>query len=177
MINMPRRGPRRPQDELLVADFFVLHQLAINDVYCNLRFGRKPISYVQFVNWVAFTEPITPDLRLIPDGYVEFSTSSGIDASFIEVDLGNEALSVWEEKAQHYLQLAKSGDFARRFKHSRFRVLVLVNSARRLRAIRAAVAPVTEKIFWFATLDEVKGEKFFGPEWLRPAEQTKQSIF
>ena len=177
LIDMPRRGPRRPQDEFLVADFSVLHQLAINNVYCTLRFGRIPIPQVQFVNWMGFTEPITTDLRLIPDGYVEFRTPSGIDSSFIEVDLGHEALSVWKEKAAHYKQLAKSGDFARRFEQSRFRVLVLVNSARRARAIRAAVAAVTEKLFWFAMLDEVDGEKFFGPVWLRPMGQTQQSIF
>jgi len=101
LIDMPRRGPRRAQDEFLVADFSVLHQLAINDVYCNLRFGRIPILHVQFVNWMGFTEPITADLRLIPDGYVEFRTPSGIDSSFIEVDLGHEALTVWKEKAAH----------------------------------------------------------------------------
>lgn len=177
LIDMPRRGPRRPQDELLVADFSVLHQLAINEVYCNLRFGRIPIPHVQFVNWIAFTEPITTDLRLIPDGYVEFRTPLGIDSSFIEVDLGHEALGVWKEKAVHYVQLAVSGDFARRFKQPRFRVLVLANSARRARAIRAAVAAVTEKIFWFAMLDEAQGGKFFGPSWLRPTGETKQSIF
>jgi len=166
LIGMPRRGPRRSQDEFLVADFSVLHQLAINNVYCNLRFGKIPIPHVQFVNWIAFTETITADLPLIPDGYVEFMTPSGIDSSFIEVDLGHEALSVWEKKAAHYKQLAMSGDFARRFKQSRFRVLVLVNSARRARAIRAAVAAVTEKLFWFAMLDEVSGDKFFSPVWL-----------
>jgi hypothetical protein len=177
LIDMPRRGPRRRQDELLAADFSVLHQLAINDVYCNLRFGTIPVANVRFVNWVAFTEPITADVRLIPDGYVEFKTHSGIDASFIEVDLGHENLTVWKEKAVHYVQLAVSGEFVRRFGQPRFRVLVLANSARRARAIRAAAAAVTEKIFWFAMLDEARGEKFFGPSWLRPTGETKQSLF
>jgi protein involved in plasmid replication-relaxation len=177
MIEAPRRGPRRRQDELLVADFAVLHQLAINSVYCALRFGPISIRDTRFVNWMGFTEPITDNLSLIPDGYLEMRTVSEIDASFIEVDLGHEALAVWKEKAKHYIQLAVSGAFARRFTHPRFRVLVLANSMRRMQTIRAAVAGITEKIFWFATLDDVRAGKLFDAVWLRPVGETYQSLF
>lgn len=177
MIDVPVRGPRRRQDELLVADYSILHQLAINELYCNVRFGSVPLMGVSFVNWVTFTEPITDRLRLIPDGYVEFQTPAGIDASFIEVDLGTEALGVWKEKTERYIALAISGEYARRFKHSRFRVLVLAHSRRRLQSIRAAVAKVTPKIFWFGTLGDVHGEEFFAPVWLRPTGQHHQRLF
>ena len=33
--------------------------------------------------WLAFYEPLVTGLNLIPDGYVEFSTPSGIVASFV----------------------------------------------------------------------------------------------
>lgn len=177
MIEVSCRGPRRRQDELLVADYSILHQLAINDVYCNVRFRTVPPVGVSFVNWMAFMEPLTEHLRLIPDGYVEFQTPAGIDASFIEVDLGTEALGVWKEKTERYIAFATSGDYARRFKHSRFRVLVVVHSARRLQSIRVKVATITPKIFWFATLDDARGEKFFSPVWLRPTGITDQSLF
>lgn len=177
MIQVPCRGPRRRQDETLVADFFVQHQLSINAVYCNLKFGANRVSGVTFVNWMAFYEPLVAGLSLIPDGYVELATPAGLDASFIEVDLGHEGLAVWKEKARHYLQLALSGAYERQFKQHRFRVLVLADSERRLQSIRAAVAGVTQKIFWFATLDSVHGEKFFGPVWLRPVSDTHQPFF
>lgn len=177
LVHMPSRGPRRRTDETLVADFFVLHQLAVNTVYCTLKFGKVPIPDVQFVHWLSFHEPLAPGLPLIPDGYLEWKTPTGIDASFIEVDLGHEALSVWREKAKHYLQLALSGEFERQFKQSRFRVLVLANSERRMQSIRAAVATATQKIFWFATLDAAQGERFFGPSWLRLTGNEYQSLF
>jgi len=177
MIQVPCRGPRRRQDEMLVADFFVQHQLTINALYCTLKFGAIPVPGVKFVNWLAFHEPIIAGLSLIPDGYVEFATPFGLDASFIEVDLGHESLAVWKEKARHYVQLALSGTYERQFKQPRFRVLVLANSERRLHSIRATVAAVTEKIFWFATLDAIKEEKFFGPVWLRPVGDTHQPFF
>jgi hypothetical protein len=177
MIQVPCRGPRRPQNEMLVADFFVQHQLTINAVYCNLKFGTIPVPQVRFVNWLAFHEPLVAGLSLIPDGYVEFATPSGIDASFLEVDLGHEGLAVWKEKTRHYLQLALSGEYERQFRQPRFRVLVLANSERRLHSIRAAVAGVTQKIFWFATLEAARGATFFGPAWLRPVGENKQTFF
>lgn len=177
LVGVPFHGPRHRQNALLAADFSILHQLAINDVYCNLRFRPIPVPGVQFLNWMAFTEPLSDDLRLIPDGYVEFTTHRGVDASFLEVDLGTEELAVWKEKARRYVKLAVSGEFAGEFKQSRFRVLVLADSARRLANIRAAVAEVTEKIFWFAVLDEARDERFFAPVWLRSTGNTTQPLF
>jgi hypothetical protein len=171
---VPYRGPRRRQDETLIADFFVQHQLRINTVYCGLKFGMIPVPEVRFVNWQTFQEPLIAGLSLIPDGYVELATPSGIDASFIEVDLGNEGLAIWKEKTRHYVQLALSGAYERQFRQSRFRVLVLANSERRLRSIRAAVLGITQKIFWFATLDAIRGKNFFSSVWLRPVGDTYQ---
>lgn len=177
LAGVPCRGPRRPQNATLVADFFVQHQLALNAVYCDLKFGAIPAQRVRFVNWLSFYEPLATNLRLIPDGYVEFATPWGIDASFLEVDLGHESLKVWREKARHYVQLAISGTYERQFKQSRFRVLVLVNSLRRLQSIRAAVGEITQKIFWFATLDATRGVRFFASVWLRPSGDTHQPLF
>jgi hypothetical protein len=177
LIERPPRGLRRRQDELLIADFSVIHQLAINDLYCNVRFRPIPVPAVSCLNWMGFTEPLTEDLRLIPDGYVEWRTPQGIDAAFIEVDLGHENLAVWKEKAKRYLEFATSGIFPRKFSQPRFRVLVLANSSRRMRTVRTAVSEITQKIFWFASLSEAQGKEFFGSVWLRPVGETYQPLF
>lgn len=177
LIGVRCRGPRQRQNTMLAADFTTLHQLTINDVYCTLRFHPIPVQGVRFLHWMAFTEPLADDLRLIPDGYVEFATSGGTDASFLEVDLGTEELEVWKEKARQYVTLASSGAFARTFRQSRFRVLVLADSTRRLRFIRDAVAEITQKIFWFAALDDARDGRFFGPVWSRPTGIDQQSLF
>jgi protein involved in plasmid replication-relaxation len=168
LAEVPLRGPRRRKDESLATDFFVQHQLAVNEIYCALKYRTVPVAGVAFRRWIAFHQPITSALRLIPDGYVELSTPAGTVAMFLEVDLGNESLTVWKEKVRNYLQFALSGECERQFGQSRFRVLVLANSERRLLSIRKAVSASTDKIFWFANLESIVRASFLASVWLRP---------
>ena len=172
LAGVPLRGPRRRQNETLVADFFVEHQLAVNEVYCALKYGAIPVAGVSFRRWLAFHEPITKNIRLIPDGYVEFATPREIFAAFIEVDLGHERGPVWKEKPKSYLQLALSGDFESGFGTNRFRVLVLANSERRMHSLRKTVGAITQKIFWFATLGAIHDQGLFAPVWYRATVET-----
>jgi hypothetical protein len=176
LVGVTDHGPRRRQDEALVADYFIAHQLAVNVLYCTLKYKAIPLPSVTFRRWVAFHQPITSALSLIPDGYVEFVAPAGITGCFLEVDLGHESQSVWKEKAKNYLQLALSGDYQKQFGQDRFRVLVLVNSERRLHSIRKTVSLVTEKLFWFATLESTNSN-FFGPVWHRPVGDQPQPLF
>jgi Replication-relaxation len=173
---VPRRGPRRPQETMLVADYFTEHQFTINELYCTLKFRPIQVPQITFHRWQSFHEPMIPGMNLIPDGYVEFMTPAGIAGCFLEVDLGHESRTVWKEKTRRYVQLALSGEFKKSFGQERFRVLVVTHSERKLHSIRKAVAEITEKIFWFAPLASVK-DSFFAPVWLRPAEETQQSLF
>jgi len=173
---VPLRGPRRPQGAMLVADAFVEHQLAVNAIYCAVKFGKIPVRGVTFHRWVAFFESVTHELKLIPDGYVEFLTPTGTIAAFVEVDRGTESLAVWKEKTRQYLQLAISGSFHRTFGHDRFRVLVVALTERRLESLRKTIAGMTEKIFRFATLEPARKE-FSSPVWMRPTGNQPESLF
>ena len=177
LAEVPHRGFRRTNDQALIADFSVQHQLAINDLYCALKYGGLPFPAIAFRRWVDFQQPLAPGLRLIPDGYVEFQTPDEIIGSFIEVDLGHERLKVWTAKVENYLQLARSGHFEDQFGLKRFRTLVIARTPGRMLSIRGAVAPLTEKIFWFANLEAISREGVFGPIWLRPRNHDRQPLF
>ena len=166
LLGVPHRGPRRPNDALLVADFFVLHQLAINDVYVALK--RAAADSGAVMRWRAFQEPVTNGLRLIPDGYFELKTTDCTIAAFVEVDLGHERLAVWKGKISNYIQLAVSGEYERMFAQKQFRVLVVLNSGRRLRSVRKAVKAFTQKIFWFTTVDAIHTAGPLAAMWVRP---------
>lgn len=167
LIGVPESGPRRRRDEAVVADFFIQHQLAINEVYCAIKYPDHTKNQ-RFEQWRSFPKRATSGIKLIPDGYFELSTHVGIVASFLEVDLGHERLQVWREKVKQYLDLAVTGTFEREFRQKRFRVLVVADSDRRLSSICSVVLGQTDKIFWFTTFEAIRSRGFFAPIWRRP---------
>jgi hypothetical protein len=165
-VGLPDRGPQRRNNAALVGDLFVEHQLAINDIYCAFKIQMAPGDSLR--SWRTFLEPITQGIRLIPDGYMEFETPFGVFAAFLEVDLGSESRSVWKNKVKNYLNYADSGTYEKQYGRSRFRVLVIAHSERRMESIRRAVGEMTDKIFWFASQESIHRDGLFSPVWLRP---------
>jgi Replication-relaxation len=175
-VGVSVRGPRRKNNEVLIADYFISHQLRVNQLYCLLKYGTLPHP-ISFERWVLFFEPLAKNLRLIPDAYFELKTPAGTMAAFLEVDLGHEGLAVWKEKIKKYLELALRGDFERRFGQEQFRVLIVANSERRLLSIRRVVRAFTQKIFWFATTEAIESNRLFAAIWIRPEGSDPQSLF
>jgi len=169
--------PLRRQNKTLSANYFVEHQLTINEVYCALRYQPVPIANTRFVGWMSFRQPVDAGTSLVPDGYAELLSSTTMITAFLEVDLGSEALSIWEAKTRKYLQYALSGNFEKQFHRPQFRVLVIANSERRLQSIRTTVAAATNKIFWFSSLDLIRREGLWSPVWLRPKDDRPQPLF
>lgn len=164
---------KRKSNSLLIGDLFVEHQLAVNSVWIQAKFTPIPIPDVQFYRWLIFPSALSKSTPLMPDGYFELKSSSGMYCLFCEVDRGTESLKVWSRKISLYLQLAASGEFQALFKQSRFRVLVAVLSERRLNILRRTTALHTEKVFWFATLEEINKKGLFASIWKRPVGDEK----
>jgi Replication-relaxation len=175
LVGVPMRGPQRRKDETLAADFFIQHQLTINELYCDLKYGDLPQG-IAFQGWQSFFSPIVPGLRLIPDGYLELKTPSGIVTAFLEVDLGHERGPVWKEKVENYLRFAVTAAPEGKSFHRPFRVLVITPTERRLTSIRRIVAQKTEKIFWFGSLDAIHREGLFAPIWFRPNGEAQEPL-
>src|SRR5690348_6746385 len=72
-IGTTYRGFRHGNDELLATNFFVTHQLAVNQVYCAVGCRPIPVPGAKCIRWIAFTNPIAP--ALLPDGYFEILTT------------------------------------------------------------------------------------------------------
>jgi Replication-relaxation len=176
LVNVPFRGPRRRNDEVIVADFFVAHQFAINEIYGDLKYRPIPIAEAKFEKWVSFYEPVGQGMRLIPDGYFELYTPQKMLCAFVEVDLGNEGLSVWKRKVESYVHYAISGAYEKQFGQHQFRVLVIAKTERRMRSLQAAILTLTDKIFWFSTLDSIAHAGFWSPVWLRARNGERQPL-
>lgn len=158
------------------AAMFLRHRLEINKVHLLLKFRAIPAPGWWFVQWQGFTKNLSPAVPLIPDGYFELRSAAGVRASFLEVDLGTEALPVCQRKVQLYLQLAASGEFSQLFHHQQFRVLVIASSQRRLASLRQTIARLTDKIFWLTTLDSINDDRFWSAVWHRPTGNQTQSL-
>ena len=148
---------------------FLMHRLAVNEIYLLLKYRPLPKPDMRLARWISFREPLTLATPLIPDGYFEVVAEGVIRTMFLEADLGTESLPVWQKKAQLYIQMALSGQFTEMFRQPQFRVLVIATTDLRLRHIRTIVAKATDKIFWFSTFDLIKQRGFWSPIWLRPA--------
>lgn len=176
LVGSSYQGLRCNNDEFLTANFFVHHQLAVNEVYCQVKCTPIPIPGVSFIRWVTFNKPIAQGLALIPDGYCELRSGDQLIAAFLEVDLGNETRSVWQGKVKAYLRYATSGQFAAQFGDRPFRVLAIANSEGRTASLRAATATVTGKIFWFSNFERVKRQDFWSSIWQRPKDDRCQAL-
>lgn len=165
---------QHPENELLIGDSFTAHQAAVNWVWLSAKY-RRP-DRIEFLRWLNFQEPLTPTLSLIPDGYFEIRIGGEIRAQFVEADLGTESGKVWERKAELYVKLATSGEFARLLQRDRFRVLVTAPSTRRLHNIRAVVQKQTSKIFFFLDHKTIYRDGLFVPQWLRPQGEERHSL-
>jgi len=169
-------GISRPNGKLVSGDAFVEHQMGINEIYLALKYRPIPKAGVRFLRWHTFRQSISEAIKLTPDGYLEVENGEAIRSMFLEVDLGTEALKVWQQKTAYYLQLAISGEFARQFQQQQFRVLVVGTSEKRLANIRATIAKFTDKIFWFATFDIINRDSAWSPIWLRPTGDQRHSL-
>jgi protein involved in plasmid replication-relaxation len=176
LVSAKLGGIQRASGRLVVGDRFVEHQTGINEVYLILKYGPIPHPGVQLRRWLQFRQSISEAIKLTPDAYFELGAGDTVRAMFLEVDLGTEALKVWQQKTAYYLQLAVSGEFTKRFRQPQFRVLVVAHSEKRLSNIRSTIAKSTDKIFWFTTLDIINRDGFWSPIWLRPTGDQRHSL-
>ena len=162
-VEVPLQPVRWQPNSVVIGNAFAAHQLALNDVrIAATKEGKTSVV------WKTFDEPLSPASKLIPDGLIEITTDGLWHSLFLEVDLGTEALPTWTRKVRQYLQLATTGEFGQVVQGNRFAVLVIASSEARLRSLRAHVAKLTSKLFWFTTLHIIKQRGFWSPVWLRP---------
>jgi Replication-relaxation len=170
-------GKRKAADSSIEpAALFLKHRLEINRLQLLVQYSSIPVRGWWFACWRGFQTPLSATIPLIPDGYFEVGSAQGFRSLFVEVDLGTEAVPILARKASLYLQLAASGEFSQIFGRSQFRVLLITTSERRLQNIRAAIAKLTDKVFWLGTLDFITAEKFWNACWYRPTGDQMQTI-
>jgi hypothetical protein len=82
----------------------------------------------------------------------------------------------FQSKVKTYLEYARSGLYQQRYGLKFFRVLVITKTRERLLNLKGVTAHLTNKIFWFATIESLTAELIFKQIWERPSTEGKTSL-
>ena len=179
LAQVSNTGLKRRADSILVGDAFIAHQLQVNRLHLAFKFGHGFPPGTRLHIWRSFREPLSTASPIIPDGYLEIQSPAKDVCMFAEVDLGTERLAIWKLKIEAYLRLAVSGEFQQRFRRLQFRVLIVTDSAPRVRSLRELIARYTEKLFWISSFDALCANgvwEVWAPVWLRPTGKEPQPL-
>jgi len=144
------------------SDLFVAHQLGLVDI--ALAFERG----VEVVRWLGDKELSGLALGLVPDAYLEYVIEGLTFCAFVEYDRGTETLLRIERKVRAYLNVAQSGRFERTFHRKFFRVLLVADTAGRLRTLSQAVGRLTDRVVRLTRLVDLVSAGPFASIWTRP---------
>lgn len=155
-----------------ISDLFLAHQLLITDVHI----GFRQAAACRVERWLTDEELRASDLGLVPDGHVEYVLAEKHFGAFLELDRGTETLGRFQAKVRAYVHLTTADRYRKAFGRTYFRVLVVAPSATRIEHLRQATAAITDRIFWFTTIERLTVEGPFAPIWLRPTGPERHSL-
>jgi len=153
---------------------FVDHRLAVNDVHIAFAVGARLHGY-RIEEWryevpiredIDDPDELAPPLRLRPDAYFKIVAGVRRMHFFLEVDMGTESHIRFAGKIRRYLAYKESRLFRVRFGGRSLRVLTVATTVTRVRALkRVTEAQGGERMFWFANLADVAGERIDEQIW------------
>lgn len=145
-----------------VEPLFVAHELLVARFRLRIAYTGAPIG-VSIADWRdggdAKLRVETQDLRtgalrtetLTPDGVGRVVSRRARFTFAVECDRGTMTAGRVREKFRRYVAASATGAFADRFGAERFRVLVVVPSAKRLSSLKAAARDVGARRVWLTT--------------------------
>jgi len=161
-----------------VADFFISHVLAINDVRIAFISGiRRNKNYI--LSWIpewdikSWKEKVEdPEnsgktLPITPDAFFEIRGQKNRACYFLEVDRATETNRRWRDKVKGYVEYVRSGKYYKRFKSESLRILVATTTPERLNKLLKTTKSVKNADFFlFTTFQQIKdGDVLFGNIW------------
>lgn len=152
-------------------DLFLNHQLALNDVRIAITLAIKENTQMSLDCWLnedACLQECGRSKRLIrPDAYFRFLNNGRIYSFFLEVDRSTMSHSRFRSRTQSYLEYAQSGYYQARYGVKYFRVLVVTVTLERLFNLKGLIEGLTDKIFWFTTMEQICSKNIFQSIWYR----------
>jgi len=167
-------------------ELFLHHALGLNDIRIafNVSLAKRPGMDLE--RWihdndchqqyrvVVHGRDVTRRFR--PDGYFRMVCQGKLYSCFVEFDRSTMTLNRFAGKVHSYIDFASKGYYQRRFGVQYFRVLVVTKTPERLNNLKKAVGAITDKLFWFTTMDQITPDTVFGPIWQRIGKQERYPL-
>ena len=161
---------------LATAEFRIAFEEAVMD-HPEIRYGGwtpERLCQEEYRHWKLMEGKVTGKFR--PDGFSQYEHEGRQFSFFVEVDLATMSNKAFASKVQRYLDYSKSGRYQEQYGTRFFRVLVATVGSERLQNLKKTTEKLTDNIFWFTTLDQIRKERFFGEIWHRAGKDGLYSL-
>jgi hypothetical protein len=161
-------------------DLFFNHDILVNDVRISFDQAMNGSDSFKLDQWMTpadciheytiFNPALNQEIKKVfkPDAYFRYISRGKLFNCFLEVDRSTMSNSRFESKVLSYLEYAQSGLYQHRYGFKFFRVLVVTKTRERLLNLKSTTGRLTDKIFWFATLDNIIPHRMLNSIWERP---------
>jgi hypothetical protein len=160
---------------------FLNHALGLNDIRIAFKIGLANRPGMELERWIndndchqkyhVIVHGKDVIKRFRPDGYFRIVCQGKLYSCFVEFDRSTMTIGRFVGKVHSYIDFGSLGYYRKRFGVRYFRVLVVTKTAERLNNLRKAVGTITDKLFWFTTIDRITQDTVFGPIWQRVGKQ------
>ena len=158
-------------------ELFLHHALGLNDIRIAFSIGLANRPGMDMERWIndndcqqhyhAVVHGRDVTRRFRPDGYFRIICQGKLYSCFVEFDRSTMTVNRFAGKVHSYIDFGSKGYYQRRFGVQYFRVLVVTKTLKRLNNLKKAVGAITDKLFWFTTIDKITPDTVFGPIWQR----------
>lgn len=167
-------------------DLFFHHDLSVNEVRIAFHLALANSNGLRLDRWLTpidclqeydlFNPQMGRKIKTVfrPDGYFRYFFKDRLFGCFLEMDRSTMTNARFQDKVKIYLEYAQSGCYQPRYGLKFFRVLVVTKTVERLLNLKSVTERLTDKIFWFSTLDELQHGKVFEAIWQKPR---KEGVF
>jgi hypothetical protein len=168
-------------------ELFFDHDLAVNEVRIAFYQAMNQQNDLTLDRWLSSADCLQEyeiaDVRqkrvlkvFRPDGYLRYFYEGKLFSCFLEVDRSTMSNTRFRAKVKTYLEYARSGLYQQRYGLKFFRVLVITKTGARLISLKRVTASLTNKMFWFTTMEHVTPDEAFNQIWERPGSEEKVSL-
>ena len=167
-------------------ELFLNHVLGLNDIRIAFYLSLFIFPDMTLERWINDNDchqqyRVTANGKNVikqfrPDGYFRILHKGKLYSFFIEYDRSTMTQGRFAGKVLSYLNFYSLGYYEKRFGVQYFRVLVVTKTRERLSNLQRTVGTITDKLFWFTTMEQITPNMVFGPIWQRVGDRSNSSL-